>query len=67
MCVCVIILSIVGFVVFVKRNKHGSEYKTKEGDKESGSGPQGVDYEQNPEREALTKDDQKNHNEEVLM
>lgn len=63
----VIVLSIIGFIVFAKRNKQGSEYQTNEGDKDGGAGPEGVDYEQNPEREALTKEDEQAHSKELMM
>jgi len=59
----IILLSIIGFTVVLKRKKNSSQYETNENNKEAG--PEGVDYEQNPEREALAPEEQ--HTQKELM
>jgi len=61
----IIILSVIGAVVFISRRKKAQNYETNEADKEAG--PEGVDYEQNPEREALAPGEENTQQKELLM
>jgi len=62
--IAVIVLGLIGLFVTVNRKRTASRYETNETDKEAS--PEGVDYEQNPEREALAPEE-RDTKKELLM
>ena len=62
--IAIVILSLIGLTVILRRRRHGSTYITNEGNYDAG--PEGVDYEQNPMREALTAEERETEK-ELLM